>query len=361
MVFATIAALAAQLTQSGGSARGLAVGSLGVAFTLRAAADAGNAATLGWLSPIGWFTRLRPFAGEKWSVLGLSLATCVFFGWAGYWLSSRRDVGAGVFAPRVGPATAGARLASPLGLAWRLQRTALVGWSIGLVGVAAVYGSVADSVDDMINDSPQLAAILEATGGIETITDTFFSFATGILALIVTAYSIRTALKLRAEEEAARAEAVLATSTRRTRWMASHLVVAGLGPILMLTLVGLVMGAVYANAIGDNSQIARVFGIAMIQLPAVWVLTGATAALFGLWPRMTSVSWGLLITCLIFGQLGQILRFPQWMLDLSPFTHVAAISIRDIDVVPVVVLVAVAAGLLGSGFVGFNRRDVTSS
>jgi ABC-2 type transport system permease protein len=143
--------------------------------------------------------------------------------------------------------------------------------------------------------------------------------------------------------------------------MASHLVVAGLGPILMLTLVGLVMGAVYANAIGDNSQIARVFGIAMIQLPAVWVLTGATAALFGLWPRMTSVSWGLLITCLVFGQLGQILSFPQWMLDLSPFTHVAAISIRDIDVVPVVVLVAVAAGLLGSGFVGFNRRDVTSS
>ncbi|MEX0667205.1 MAG: hypothetical protein WD313_02615 [Acidimicrobiia bacterium] len=90
------------------------------------------------------------------------------------------------------------------------------------------------------------------------------------------------------------------------------------------------------------------------------MLTGATAALFGLIPRFTAVSWGLLVMCLIFGQLGQILQFPQWMLNLSPFTHLA-MAASDVGVIPVVALTVIAAALLASGFVGFHRRDLAAS
>jgi ABC-2 type transport system permease protein len=70
-----------------------------------------------------------------------------------------------------------------------------------------------------------------------------------------------------------------------------------------------------------------------------------------------SLSWGVLVACLILGQLGQILRFPQWSLNLSPFTHIPVFG-DDIDVLPLVVLIIVAGGLISAGLIGFRRRDV---
>ena len=361
-VFTTVGMVAAQLTQSGGTARGVGVGILGVAFLLRAAGDAGEVEVLGWLSPIGWFTRLRPYAGERFWVLALYAGLAVSFGAIAFAIASRRDIGSGAFSPRVGPATAGVGLRSPVGLAWQLQRGSLLGWTVGLAVVAALYGNITNSVDDIVTDNPQIAEIVEAIGGGEALTDAFFSFSTGIFALIAAAYSIRTALRLRAEEDSLRAEPVLATATSRPRWMNSHLLFAALGPAVMLPVAGLVMGGIFGAAIGDvGGQLSRGLTTALIQLPAVWVLTGATAALFGVLPRLTAVSWGLLVTFLILGQLGQILEFPQWLLNLSPFTHVAGLTPADVGLSPVLWLAAIAALLIAAGLVGFRRRDLQSA
>jgi ABC-2 type transport system permease protein len=361
-VFTALGGVAAQLTNGGGAARGLGVGAVGLAFMLRAVGDALGNETLAWLSPIGWFTRLRPFSGERWWVLGLSTAVAVGLGAIAFRLASRRDLGAGVFPVRAGPANAAASLRSPLALAWRLDRGALLGWSIGIGILAALYGTVADDVGEIFGGNPQLAEVLEALGGPDRLTDSFFSFTAGVLALVAGAYSIRTALRLRAEEEGLRAEAVLATSIARGRWMVSHLLFAFLGAALMLMIAGLIMGATYGVAVDDvPGQMARVVGISIIQLPAVWVLTAATAALYGLAPRATVVAWALLLGFLVLGQLGQILRFPQWLLNLSPFSHVATSTPRDISVLPIAVLLGVASFLTGLGLSGFRRRDLTAA
>jgi ABC-2 type transport system permease protein len=228
--------------------------------------------------------------------------------------------------------------------------------------LAALYGTVADDVGEIFGGNPQLAEVLAELGGADRLTDTFFSFTAGVLALVAGAYSIRTALRLRAEEEGLRAEAVLATSTARWRWMVSHLLFAFGGAALMLVVAGLIMGATYGAAVDDLAgQMARVVGISIIQLPAVWVLTAATAALYGLAPRATLVAWALLLGFLVLGQLGQILRFPQWLLNLSPFSHVATSTPSDISVVPIAVLLGVVFFLTGLGLSGFRRRDLTAA
>ncbi|BFO13865.1 hypothetical protein SHKM778_02530 [Streptomyces sp. KM77-8] len=74
MVFATLAAIVAQLTESARLARGLTAAVLGAAFVLRAAGDAARddgSSPLTWVSPLGWLTNLRAYAGERWWVLGL--------------------------------------------------------------------------------------------------------------------------------------------------------------------------------------------------------------------------------------------------------------------------------------------------
>jgi ABC-2 type transport system permease protein len=364
VVFAGLSGLAAQLTQGAGAARGIAIGIVGASFLLRLAGDGGTAdglEWLSWLSPIGWFTRLRPFAEERWQVSLLSLVVALIATFGAFWLAASRDVGAGVMQPRPGPASASPSLKSPLGLAWRLHRPSLFGWALGLCFVGAVYGSIADSVGGFLGDNPQLKEIFEQLGGEAGITEAYFATAMGILALIATAYAVRSTLRLRVEEESLRADSVLATTTPRIRWAGSHLVFAVFGPVLILAAAGAVAGAIYGTIIGDiGGQVPSVFGAAMIQIPAVWVVVGIAVTLFGLAPNYSDSIWGVVVAFFLLGQLGRILQFPQWTLDLSPFSHIPALPADELTVTPLLILTSLALVLVVIGLAGFQRRDVAA-
>ena len=362
IVFAGLAGVAAQLPQGAGAARGIAVGIVGGSFLLRLAGDGGSESGLGWLSwlsPIGWFTQVRPFADERWPVFLLSLGLAAIAMAGAFGLAASRDVGAGVVQPRLGPGSASRGLRSPLGLGWRLHRPSLLGWGLGLAFIGAVYGSIADSVAGFLGDNPQLTKIFEQLGGKNGITEAYFATAMGIVALIASAYAIRTALRARVEEESLRADSVLATATPRIRWANSHFVFAVFGPVLLLAGAGLVAGAAYGVIIGDvTGQLPRVLGAAMIQIPAIWVVVGISIALFGLVPRFNDAIWGILVAFFLLGQLGRILQFPQWSLDLSPFSHIPALPADDLTITPLVVLTLLALILAAVGLAGFRRRDV---
>jgi ABC-2 type transport system permease protein len=361
LAFAAVAGVAGQLTEGAGAARGIAITSVGAAFVLRMLGDGGGLPFASWLSPIGWFTQLRPFAGsgERWWVLLLPVGFAFVVGTVGFLLSARRDVGAGALPPRPGPAYGAPSLGTPFGLAVRLQRGSLLGWSLGLAALGVVYGSVGDSIGDLLTDSPELAEIFELLGGEQGITDAYFAAAMAILATIASAYAIRAALRLRVEEEGLLGEPVLATAVSRPRWAWSHLFYALVGPILILAIAGLGAGLTYGAVVGDvGGELSSILGAALIQVPAVWVVVGVATALYGLLPRMTSVSWGVLVGCLVFGQLGEILQFPQWLLNLSPFTHVPNLPVAKFSIVPLIGLTVIAAGLVAVGLVGFRRRDI---
>jgi ABC-2 type transport system permease protein len=246
-----------------------------------------------------------------------------------------------------------------LGLAWRLHRPSLFGWTVGLAFVGAVYGSIADSIGGFLSDNPQLAEIFEQLGGEDGVTEAYFATAMGLLALIATAYAVRSALRPRVEEEGLRADPVLATSTPRLRWVSSHLVFAVLGPLLILTVAGTVAGAIYGLFIDDvTGQMRSVLGAAAIQIPAVWVVVGIAVALFGLIPKHSDAIWGVLVAFFLLGQLGRILQFPQWALNLSPYSHIPALPADELAVTPLVVLALLAVALTAIGLIGFQRRDI---
>jgi ABC-2 type transport system permease protein len=361
LAFAGVGAVSAQLTENASTGRGVGVGIIGFFFLLRMAGDAGEANGVGWLtwlSPIGWFTKLRPYAEEQWWVVVLWAALAIGGLVLAFAISARRDVGAGAFPPRPGPAIAAPSLGSPFGLAWRLQRGAFIGWAAGIGTLAVVYGAVGNSIGDILETSPQVAEILQQIGGVQGLTDAYFASTTGIISIVVCAYAIRSVIRLRVEEEGMRAEHVLATATPRGRWAWSHLVFGVAGPVVILLLAGLLMGLGYGMVAGDFGQTPRILAAAMVNLPAVWILAGATMALYGLAPNWTGVSWGLLVAFLLLGQLGALLKLPQWALDLSPFTHIPMVPAEDLDPVPIAMLLAVGVGLIAAGLAGFRRRDV---
>jgi ABC-2 type transport system permease protein len=173
-------------------------------------------------------------------------------------------------------------------------------------------------------------------------------------------YAIQAALRLRSEEEALRAELVLATSASRLRWMAGHLVVVGVGSAAVLAALGLAAGLTYAPpGAGLGAQLPRVLAAAMAYLPALWVLLGLTAALFGLLPRLVSVSWMVLVGCLLLELARELELVSQTVLDLSPFTHVPRLLLGQEAATPLVGSAAAALLLAAAGLLGFRHRDVS--
>lgn len=361
-MFAAVGAVAAQLTTTARTANGIAGGIVGTAFLLRAAGDAlgdGGSAWPSWVSPIGWYQQLRAFGDERWWVLGLMLAFVVVMVAAAHAMAARRDIDAGLLPTRPGPAVADEGLRSPLGLAWRLQRGMLLGWTVAIAIWSAVIGSLADGVADLVGDNEQMAQIIEALGGAENIIDTYLAAVFAIVGLVTAVYATQAALRLRVEETALRAEPVLATRVRRTGWVLSHLTFALAGPAVLLAVSGLSMGLVHGlRASEPGTEVARLVGAALVQLPAAWVLAGIALLLFGLLPRMTTAVWGVLVACLLIGQLGAVLQFDQWVLNLSPFTHVPQLPASDLTWAPLVWLTAVAAALIAAGMAGARRRDI---
>jgi ABC-2 type transport system permease protein len=110
--------------------------------------------------------------------------------------------------------------------------------------------------------------------------------------------------------------------------------------------------------VSDFGQLGRVVVAALAQLPAVWVLTGITVAVFGLAPGLIMAGWGALVLFLVLGQLGSVLNLPEWMLDLSPFSHSPKLPGGEVSATPIVMLTLIAAALVAVGLWAFRRRDI---
>lgn len=356
LVFAGITAVAAQISENTRVVHGATAACLGVAFVLRAVGDIGDG-TASWLSPIGWVQKTRPFAGERLWPLILPAVFAVVAVAVAHALSDRRDVGTGLVAPRPGPPRAARGLGRPVGLALRLQRGSLIGWSCGLFLTGLAYGSVADTVEDFIADNEAMEELITGYGG-AGLTDSYLAQSVLVLALLGAGYTVQSALRLRGEESGLRAEPVLATRVSRSHWAAGHLTVTLAGSVLVLVAGGLGTGLAYGIAASDLGQVPRLIGAALAYAPALWLLGGLTTALFGFVPRATAAAWAALTACLVVGLLGQALDLPGWARDLSPFEHVPHLPAADPGLAAPVFLAALAAALTTLGLMGFRHRDV---
>ncbi|MFF5982923.1 ABC transporter permease [Streptomyces olindensis] len=355
LVFATMAAVVAQLTESARLARGLTAAVLGAAFVLRAAGDSGTrdgSSVLTWLSPLGWLENLRPYAGERWWVLALPGAAVLVQGAVAYALAGRRDIGMSFLPTRPGPATG--RLGGAGALAWRLQRGGVLGWSIGFFLAGLVYGGMTEGAADLVGDNDNARRIFERMGGRSGLTDAFLASMVGMLGLVAALYVVASVLRLHGEETSGRAEPVLAGAVGRLRWAAGHLVIAFGGSALIMLLAGA------GFAVGYGKETGPILGACLVQLPAVWVIGGVAVLLYGVLPRGAAAAWAVAGAVLLIGWVGPALDVPQAVLDVSPFGHLPKLPGGSMEWGPVGVLTGLAVALVAAGLAGLRRRDMAA-
>jgi ABC-2 type transport system permease protein len=286
-------------------------------------------------------------------VLLLFAGAALLQGAVAYALAGRRDIGMSFLPARPGPAAG--RLGSATALAWRLQRGALVGWSIGFLLAGVVYGAMAEGAADLVGDNADARRIIERMGGQAGLTDAFLSAMTGMLGLVAAPYIVASVLRLHGEETSGRAEPVLANAVGRLRWAAGHLAVAFGGTVLIMLLAGL------GFAVGHGGRVGPLLGACLAQVPAVWVIGGAAVLLHGLLPRAAGAAWAVAGAVLLLGWVGPALDVPRAVLDLSPFGHLPKLPGGEMEWTPLLLLTALAAALLTAGLAGLRRRDLVTS
>jgi ABC-2 type transport system permease protein len=353
--FACLTAVAVQVTEYNRAALGLAGVALGVSYLLRAIGDV-SGGTLSWLSPMGWAQYTKPFAGDRWWPLVLLASGSAVLVLLAYRLQASRDLGAGLLQTRSGPPTAAPGLGRPGGLAIRLQRGSFIGWALALALTGVAYGSVAQDVADLVGDNDALAELIAQAGG--SLVDSFFATSLLTIALITGGFAVAATMRLRSEETAGRADPLLATALPRSRWAFSHLVVALAGSAVIALSAGLAMGLTDAVISGSFSNVPSLIVGSLAFAPALWVLVGIAFALFGVLPRAMVAAWGALGAFFVIGMFGVLFELPSWVIDLSPFQHVPTVPAQDLSAEPLIILTAIAAGLVSVGLIGFRRRDV---
>jgi ABC-2 type transport system permease protein len=373
IVFAGIAAVTAQLSENARTAHGYAAMAIGVAFVLRAIGDStgdivrnGTAIVSDWpsyVSPIGWGQLIHPYTEGNWGLFALFVMAAALFVWLAFFLTARRDMGMGLIAAKPGPAAARPSLLSTWGLTWRLQKGTLRGWSIGIIVFGLLIGQVVKEFVDMIEMNEAFAAIIKQMGSSANASDALIGAMLSMAALFVGGYALQTLQRLRSEEANGHLEPVLATGVSKQKWMLSHILLSTLGTCLLLVLLGISAGASYVLAADTSwTEMLRITGASFAYLPAVLVLIGFSALMFGLLPRlMIMVSWGVFAFFVAILQFSALLKMPQGLINLSPFAHIPALPAEKLMLVPLFALSALGVCLIVAGLITFRRRDVLTS
>ncbi|MGJ7439903.1 ABC transporter permease [Aquipuribacter sp. MA13-6] len=360
LVLGAVTAVTAQLGESTRSSSGMAGAVLALFYVLRGVGDAQQTggSLLSWLSPVGWVQQTRAFVDLRWWPLLLGVALALLLVAAAYALVGRRDVGAGLLAARGGPADARAALLSPVGLGWRLERTSVLWWSVGMAVMALLTGSLAQGIVDSFESQPQLAEVFGEQGGADVLGATMAAFL-GFFAMAVTVYAVVSTNRLRREETEGRTGAVLATGVGRHAWLGASVTVTTLGATVLLLVNGLALGVGVAASVGDVSLVAELTLASVVHLPLVLCFVGLAALGYGL-RAATWWVWLVLVGSIVVGLYGPLLDLPDVVLDAAPFGLVPAVPAEDLDVVPLLGMAGVAAVLLLAAAATFRRRDLTA-
>ena len=363
--FATASALASQLVATRRQVVGVVGTALGVSLGIRVlAAGSVTPAWLWWATPFGWIGFLHEVdQARRWVFLAFGLLLTVLI--VATFATARRGLHAGVLSTGadVGPARPGRPVGGQLGLAVRLTAAPARTWGLVVGLVALAFGLMARDFAEVARELPATIAVAEQMGlvGLDRpagIVAWTLSLFVGLLVAVFVAGQVAA---IREEEATWRIEHLLVRPVGRLRWLAARVVTAAAAATLIAVAGGLL--AWFATVLTDV-PIAFVDGLlaGLNVVPVALLVLGIGVGLFGLVPRLVvPLTYGLVVVAFALDFVGGLLDLPSWVLDVSPFRHLASVPAEELNLGAALVMLAV--GLLAAtiGAVAFRHRDLVEA
>jgi ABC-2 type transport system permease protein len=308
------------------------------------------------LSPMEWPLLIRPFAGDKFSLLLFAMLMTVLFAAVSLLLMDGRDTGAGAIPQRGGRASAKPWFKTPLALSWRLQKGLLFTWLSFFALFSYALGTSSELLSRSFSTADSLKGVIEKFGGVDR---AFMSLMLYIFAIIISIYGVMSAGIMRAEE-AERGETFLSLPVKKTDFCLSHLLFVFLGTGILALVTGSAVGLGAAVSTGIPEEFSRLFLEMLQKLPSIWVTGGLAVFFFGLLPRlMNAVSFGLLVLFVMIEVLWEQQSISAAVYGLSPFSYVHPAN--TVTPAALVTLCLVSGVFVLTGIYLYQRRDLSST
>lgn len=356
LVFTGITAIFAQISESSRGTIGWSIAILLFAYLFRAVTDISNEA-LSWLSPIGWASKAEVYSSNNWGPIVLMVGVSIILFIIANYLNSIRDLEQGFIAAKPGRSFASRFLQSPIGLAFRLQRTGFISWAIGMFVLGASYGSIFGDLESFFEGNEMYMQMLQLSEG-SSIAEQFIPTLMIVISLIATVPAVMAMNKLRGEEKKNRLDHLLGRAVSRYKLIGSYVVIAIVNGFVMISLSAIGLWSAATSVMEEGFDFGMIYGAAIVFYPAMLVMIGIVALLNGLLPRLTYFIWIYFIYSFFVLYLGNLMQFPEWIGKLSPFGYVPKVPIEDATFMPMFLLTVLAIVLMAISFVCFRRRDI---
>ena len=348
-----------------GRGRALAVGLavlLGGYLVEAYASGAPILAALRPLSIFSWTVHHRPLAGAyDWAPVGLLALVVVVLLAIGVLAFERRDIGITLGSGPIGLPSLPRGLGGPLTRQLSDRAGAALAWGLGIGFYGFIVAVSADAMASGLGQEPHIRAMVarlypgldfsQPSGWVQI---AFFAFGTlmsGLAAAVLIA-------GWASDESERRLDVVLAAPLARIQWA----IRSGLGVLIATAGVAVLTGAAIALgiAIEGGSLDGVLGGTAILALYAsafagIGLLVGGVIGT----RYAAAVAGAAVILSFLLELIGNALKLPEWMVELSLNHHVGQPMIGSYDLVGIIACATLALGGLLVGALGWNRRDIS--
>lgn len=359
-MFASIAAVIAQLTDNSRTATILSYLVFGIMYIGRMITDVSHPKYT-WFIPMGWVEKFSTYKDNNWTPVFMMLGLSVILVVLAFYLNSHRDIGSGLIATRPGRARASEFLRGPISLFWRLNRVSIIVWFFGIMILGATYGSVFNTIGDILKTNPMLKQLLN-TKAINAANVLIIKEFLAILMIVFAALALVPGLSLinylKTGETKGYLEIIHSTRTSRTKLFFSLI---GLATV---TSIAVLFAGVYGLYAGGNAVMNHHIAMSVFMrgfygyLSPLLVMLGISAFLIGWLPKLTTLNYGYLVLAFFIQYFGKLLKLPDWTEKITPFGFINHVPVHNFDVATFWWQIAIAVILVIVGYIGYRRRDL---
>ena len=362
LYFGSAGLLAAQVMPTRAAAVGGAVGVLAFGLFLRVVADGVPAlAWAAWATPFGLTARAAPYADNRLLPILVLAAYATLFAVAALVAARHRDVGGGLVSVAASRPPRTLLLSSVGGFAARRAIRPSVGWLAGIAAYFVIFGALIASILEFFEENPRFAE-LASTAGFAGL-DSANGFAAALFGLLTIPTGLYAATRLAnfvSDEKARRWTAVLAAPVSRIRLAGTEIAVVAVGVAVLHVIAGLAMWT-GGLVTGAPFRIDDALAGALNSAPVAWMSLGAATLAVGWLPAAVGAIGALpVVGGFLFNVLTQTAGAPDWVVNVSPFAHLAAVPNTPPDWTANGVFIAVGGGLIAVGLAGYRHRDLST-
>jgi ABC-2 type transport system permease protein len=367
----TIAMALAQLVSTRNSAAGLGGAVLLVLFLLN-----GFSRTVDSLRPLAravspfyYYDRSNPLTPGGSFDLAVTLglfAVAAAVAAVAIWLMTLRDIGSPIIrlrlreAPHTTLPSHNPLFRVPVLSVLYERRVAVAAWSLGTAFMAVLMASIAKQMGQLVSQPGAFHAYLTVAGHGDPLVAITGYFWIGIFEFLLAIYAITQVARWSADDNEGRLEMQLTAPVSRWRVVTERFGSLALGTLGVIAVSSLAF-YLSARASGIGLKGGDVLAASLVMLPFALTFGAVGAVLAGWVPRATvAILSTLAFLSYLITQLGPLLRWPDWALNLSVFSLLGNPLTDGVKWSGLSILIAVTVVGFGLAAVVMQRREVGS-